>query len=71
MKPDFYFRVHKDPLPFPILSQINPIHTTSSYLSKIHFNIILPPMFLSLVVSSLNIGIVSRLCQKFFLPDPF
>jgi hypothetical protein len=27
-----------------ILSQINPIHTTSSYLSKIHFNIILPPM---------------------------
>jgi hypothetical protein len=27
----------------PILSQINPIHTIPSYLSKIHFNIIHPP----------------------------
>jgi hypothetical protein len=24
----------------PILSQINPVHTTPSYLSAIHFNII-------------------------------
>jgi hypothetical protein len=28
----------------PSLSQINPIHTTPSYLSKIHFNIIHPHM---------------------------
>jgi hypothetical protein len=27
----------------PILSQIDPIHTISSYLSKIHFNIVHPP----------------------------
>jgi hypothetical protein len=26
----------------PILSYINPIHTILSYLSKIHFNIVLP-----------------------------
>jgi hypothetical protein len=26
----------------PILSQINPIHTTQSYFSKINFNITLP-----------------------------
>jgi hypothetical protein len=29
---------------FHILSQIKSVRTTSSYLSKIHFNIILPPM---------------------------
>jgi hypothetical protein len=28
----------------PILSKINPVHTTPSYFYKIHFNIILPPM---------------------------
>jgi hypothetical protein len=27
----------------PILSQINPIHTILSYLSKIYFNIVHPP----------------------------
>jgi hypothetical protein len=27
----------------PILSHINPVHTISSYLSKIHFNIVHPP----------------------------
>jgi hypothetical protein len=26
----------------PILSQIYPVHTTSSYVSKMHFNIVLP-----------------------------
>jgi hypothetical protein len=28
----------------PILSQVNPIHNTQSYFSKIHFNITHPPM---------------------------
>jgi hypothetical protein len=42
-----HYRVQKIPPPVPTLSQIDPIHTTPSYLSKIHLNIIHPPMFRS------------------------
>jgi hypothetical protein len=37
------YRVQKSPPLVPILSQIIAVHTTSSYLCNIHFNIILPP----------------------------
>jgi hypothetical protein len=38
-----HYRVHKGPPLVPILSQINQVHTTPSFRSKIHFNIIHPP----------------------------
>jgi hypothetical protein len=37
--PEVHHRVHINPPPVPILSQIDPIPTIPSYLTKIHFNI--------------------------------
>jgi hypothetical protein len=38
--PRIHCRVHKSPLLVPMMSQISPVHTIPSYLSKIDFNII-------------------------------
>jgi hypothetical protein len=35
--PKIHYRVHKSPTLVPILGQIDQVHTTPSYLSKIHF----------------------------------
>jgi hypothetical protein len=41
--PKVHHRPHKSPLLVPTLSQIDPVNTIPSYVSKIDFNIIHPP----------------------------
>jgi hypothetical protein len=38
----FHYRIHKCPPPFPIMSQLNPVHTLKSYFLNSYLNIILP-----------------------------
>jgi hypothetical protein len=53
-QPNVYHGADKWPPFFPILTEINPVHTLVSYFFKIHVNIISPstPRYFSVLFSS-------------------
>jgi hypothetical protein len=55
MDPEGSLLCSHNPPVLPLLSQINPVHTTLGYLSKVRFNIILPPTSRVFLVASFHL----------------
>jgi len=72
-----HYRNHMSPSPVPILSQIDPVHATSSRFLKIQLNIIFPSTLVStkwsfsLRFPHQNTVNTSLLLHKCYMPSPF
>jgi hypothetical protein len=68
--PKVYYRVHKSPPLVSILSQINRVHTTPSYRSKTHFNIV-HHLRSGLPSGLFPSGFPTNILYAFFFSSPF
>jgi len=74
--PKFQYRIHKCPLPVPILSQLDPFHTPTSHFQKVHPNIIFPStrrsskLSISLIFPHSNPVHASTLPHTCYIPRP-